>query len=121
MIDAALAKLTEMGIYIKAIEKWYLLNKTTWLEFRLHMIKQYERMLTVMETQGTTTGMGGYGTALNATEQVLIDDGSIATLNESVVLLGTSCDPKLNELVCLEFIFVSIFFHRNSSIGDPCN
>jgi hypothetical protein len=81
MIDAALAKLTETGIYTKAIEKWHLLNKATWLEFRMHIVEQYERMLT--ETQGTTAGMGGYGTALNATEGIT-DDGSIATLNESV-------------------------------------
>ena len=80
LIDASLAKMSETGIYTKAIEKWNKAGKTTWTEFRVHVVEQYECMFT--EMGGTTTGQMGYSGAFQAMTAEEDDDDSIATLNE---------------------------------------
>ena len=67
LIDHALIKLSETGcMYTKALETWNgraPLERKTWAQFRIVMVKQYEKILA--EGAGTTISQEGWGTAYN--------------------------------------------------------
>eukprot|EP00978_Attheya_sp_CCMP212_P010665 scaffold25948_cov32-Attheya_sp.AAC.3 len=70
LIKYELIKLSKTGgLYVKAIEHWNARdpkNRRAWVDFKTHMIEEYEKLL--RESGGTTMGQEGYGIAYNATE-----------------------------------------------------
>ena len=83
LIDHALIKISEKGgFYTNPLEKWngrLVAKRRKWATFHTIMVGEHECMLA--EGSGTTMQQEGYGTALNAVEN-LIDEES---LTETIV------------------------------------
>jgi hypothetical protein len=81
LIQFALIKMSKTGLYAKAIERWNVKDppdRSTWQEFKSHVVAEYERML--REGGGPTFGQEGYGMANNA-----MDGDDTSSLAESIV------------------------------------
>ena len=83
LISYALIKLTKTGgMYVKGIKKWQKRppqDRRKWAEVLAHMVKDYKQQLTV--TGVNTMGQEGYGTAMNAAED--LTNGYLTTEEET--------------------------------------
>lgn len=97
LIQYALIKLNKTGLYAKAIERWNAMDpvdRTTWTDFKSHLIREYERML--REGSGSTFRQEGYGAAYNA-----MDGDENSSLAESIVQYAeraTMAESKVSAL-----------------------
>eukprot|EP00804_Cyclotella_cryptica_P030999 CCRYP_013582-RA/>CCRYP_013582-RA protein AED:0.56 eAED:0.40 QI:0/-1/0/1/-1/1/1/0/562 len=98
LIQFALIKLSKSGLYAKAIERWNakdIADRSTWTDFKQHIISEYERML--REGGGSTFGQEGYGAAYHTMET---DDTS--SLAESIVQYAERATMAESKVAALE-------------------
>jgi len=96
MISYALIKLTNCGLYAKALERWHNLpsiNRLQWTDYRPFFIQEYERML--REGGDPSIQQEGYGSAFMGIDE----DGE--SIVESIVKYAeraTPADAKMTEM-----------------------
>jgi hypothetical protein len=98
LIKYGLIKLSKTGgLYAEAIEHWNARDpkdRTAWVDFKTHMIEEYEKLL--RESGGTTMGQEGYGAAYNATEET--EDSSLAESIVKYAERATSAERNVADL-----------------------
>ena len=92
-------------MYAKGIDKWQkrpTQDRRKWAELSYHMIEYYERQFTDMV--GTTMGQEGYGTSMNATEDLADGD----SLTEAVTKYAERATQAKSCMAQMEIKFEEI-------------